>query len=332
MPGIALRYIHHQQLRSIVTSLALALSQSLALAAGDADYPSRPVRFLVPAPPGGTVDMTARLLGPRFTEQMEKPFVVDNRGGAGGVIAAEMIAAAKPDGHTLSMVYTSYTTNAAMRTQSSYSPVTDNTAITQVSWSPLVLAAHNGLPVKTLPELIQLAKSKTILYGSAGNGSGGHMSGALFTIMAGISATHVPYKGAALATSEVLSGQVAFQFAGPITVLSLGRANKLKLLAVTSLKRASHLPEIPTVDESGVTGFEVINWFGIVAPPLTPKFITHRLHREAQTALARTEVRTRLINEAAEITASTPAEFQIFLKQDLQKWARIVQLTGIRAE
>jgi tripartite-type tricarboxylate transporter receptor subunit TctC len=295
-------------------------------------YPTRPVRFIIPAPPGGTVDHIARLIAMPLTEQMGKPFVLDNRGGAGGVIAAEMIANAAPDGHTLGMIYTSYTTNAVLRAKPPYSPTQGNTPITQATASPLLLVAHSGVPAKSVSELVALAKSKPMLYGSAGNGSGGHMCGELFNVMAQLKVTHVPYKGAAAATNEVVSGQVAYQFAGPITVLGLARAGRLRLLAVTRLKRAAALPDVPTVDESGVAGFEVINWFGAVAPPATPRYLIDRLHLEIKRALAHADVRTRLASEGSEIVATSPDAFRTFIRQDVEKWARVVHAAGIRAE
>ena len=290
------------------------------------------MRLLIPAPPGGTVDHVARLIATPLTEQMGRPFVLDNRPGAGGVIAAEMLAGAAPDGYTLGMIYTSYTTNAVLRAKASYSPTRDNTPITQATASPLLLAAHTGIPAKSVGELVALAKSKPLLYGSAGNGSGGHMCAELFNVMAGLKVTHVPYKGAAAATNEVVSGQVAYQFAGPITVLTLGRAGRLRLLAVTSLKRAAALPDLPTMDESGVPGFEVVNWFGAVAPPATPGHLIERLHTEIRRALASGDIRARLAGEGSEIVASTPGQFRAFIRNDVEKWAKVVKAADIRAD
>lgn len=316
---------------SCVSGMAIAQNTAPSRAA-DAAYPTRPVRFLIPAPPGGTVDHVARLIATPLTEQMGKPFVLDNRAGAGGIIAAEMLANAAPDGHTLGMIYTSYTTNAVLRVQSTYSPTRDNTPITQATASPLLLAAHTGVPAKSVSELIALAKSKPMLYGSAGNGSGGHMCAELFNVMAGLKVTHVPYKGAAAATNEVVSGQVAYQFAGPITVLGLGRAGRLRLLAVTSLKRAAALPELPTVDESGLPGYEVVNWFGAIAPPATPRHLIDRLNSEIKRALASAEVRNRLASEGSEIVATSPEQFRAFIRNDVEKWARVVRTANIRVE
>ena len=325
-----------RRLSGLCGLVSIMSSASLAAAADGvsafSSYPLRPVRILIPAPPGGTVDHVARLIAPMLTGQMGKPFVLDNRSGAGGVIAAEMLAAATPDGHTLGMIYTSYTTNAVLRAKPSYSPTQGNTPITQATWSPLLLAVHNGVAAKSVAELVALAKAKPLLYGSAGNGTGGHMCGELLNLMAGLRASHVPYKGAAAATNEVVSGQVAYQFAGAITVLALGRAGRLRLLAVTSLKRAGALPDIPTVDESGVPGYEVINWFGLVAPPATPRPLIERLHSETQRALANPDIRTRLASEGSEIVATPPDEFRAFIRKDVEKWARVVKAADIRAD
>ena len=310
----------------------LAAYVTPAADAAEPAYPSRPVRFLIPAPPGGTVDHIARLIAPSLSEQLGKPFVIDNRAGAGGVIAAEMLAHAAPDGHTLGMIYTAYTTNAVLRAKPTYSPLTDNTPVTQATWSPLLLALHTGLPVKSVSELVAMAKSKPMLYGSAGNGSGGHMAAELFNTMAGLRVTHVPYKGAAAATNEVVSGQVAYQFAGPITVLALGRAGRLRLLAVTSLKRAGALPDIPTMDEAGVPGLEVINWFGVAAPPATPRALIDRLNSEIKRALAHVDVRARLASEGSEIAATTPDQFRAFIRSDMEKWSRVVSAAKITVD
>jgi tripartite-type tricarboxylate transporter receptor subunit TctC len=288
-------------------------------------YPVRPVRVLVTAPPGGTVDLVARVLGPKLTEQLGQPFIVDNRPGAGGVIAAELLAKATPDGYTLGAIYTSFTTNAVMRKHSPYDPVRDIAPITLVSISPLVLVAYPGLGVESVQDLIALAKRKPLYYGSSGNGSGGHMCGELFKAMARIDATHVPYKGAAAATSEVVAGQVQFEFVGPVTVLSLAKAGRLKLLAVTSAKRNPSMADTPTLQESGVPGFDVVNWFGMAAPARTSRAIVEHLNREMVRALQLSDVRQKLAGEGAVIIGSTPAEFGAFIQRDVEKWRGVVK-------
>lgn len=314
---------------------AVAVAAALcagAASAADARYPQRPVRMLVSATPGGTVDLVARVLAPKLTEQLGQPFVVDNRGGAGGVIAAEMVAKANPDGYTLGVVYTSFTTNPALRKQSSYDPVRDYSPITLVIVSPLALVANAGLGIDNVRDLIAMAKGKPLLYGSSGNGSGGHMCGELFNAITGIKATHVAYKGAAAATSEVVAGQVQFQFAGPITVVSLAKSGRLKFLAVTSLKRNATWPDIPTLDEAGVPGFEVVNWFGLVAPAKTSRAIVARLNDSIVQALRLPDVRAKLGGEGAEIVGSTPEAYAEFLKRDVAKWRKVATDSHITAD
>jgi len=273
---------------------AAALFHAAAVYCADAAYPVRPVRILVPAPPGGTADLVARVLGPKLGEQTGQTFVVDNRGGAGGVVAAELLAAAPPDGYTIGTVYTALTTNVALRRKPTYDPVSGFTPLSLVMWSPLVLVAHPGLGVNSARDLIAMAKSKTLHYASAGNGTGGHMCGELFKSLARIPAVHVPYKGAAAGTNDVVSGQVQFAFVGPITAVSLIKAGRLKLLGVTSLKRNPSMPDVPTIDEQGAPGFEVVNWFGVAAPARLPAALTTRLHAEITTALQAGEIRKRL--------------------------------------
>jgi tripartite-type tricarboxylate transporter receptor subunit TctC len=297
--------------------------------AAEHTYPLRPVRMIVSATPGGTVDLVARVLAPKLSDQLGQQFIVDNRSGAGGVVAAELIARAVPDGYTLGVVYTSFTTNAALRKHSSYDPVSDYAPISLVMWTPLVLIANPALAVSSVRELIAMSKTRELHYASSGNGSGGHMCGELFKSLAGIRSTHVPYKGAALGTNDVVSGEVQYAFVGPVTVTSLVRAGRLRLLGVTSLKRNASMPEIPTLDEQGVTGFEVMNWFGIVAPPRLPRVLVAQLNREVVQALVPVDVRQKLGGEGAEIVGSTPEAFGAFLKRDVDKWRKVVAAARI---
>jgi tripartite-type tricarboxylate transporter receptor subunit TctC len=305
-----------------------AVCAALAGAAEHA-YPLRPVRMIVSATPGGTVDLVARVLAPKLSDQLGQQFIVDNRSGAGGVVAAELIARAVPDGYTLGVVYTSFTTNAALRKHSSYDPVSDYAPISLVMWTPLVLIANPALAVSSVRELIAMSKTRELHYASSGNGSGGHMCGELFKSLAGIRSTHVPYKGATLGTNDVVSGEVQYAFVGPVTVTSLVRAGRLRLLGVTSLKRNASMPEIPTLDEQGVTGFEVMNWFGIVAPPRLPRVLVAQLNREVVQALVPADVRQKLGGEGAEIVGSTPEAFGGFLKRDVDKWRKVVAAARI---
>lgn len=310
----------------VAAALLLAVPSSHA---GEAVYPVRPVRVLVSATPGGTVDLVARVLAPRLAEQTGQAFVVDNRAGAGGVIAAELVARAIPDGYTIGAVYTSFTTNAVLHRKPSYDPLSDFAPLMLVSASPLALVAHPALGVDSVRDLVALARTRPLHYASSGNGSGGHMCGELLKLLAKAPATHVPYKGAAAATSDVVAGQVQFQFAGPVTVVPLARNGRLKLLAVTSLKRNAALPDVPTVDESGVPGFEVVNWFGMVAPAGLPPALVTELHRRMTIALQQPEARGRLGGEGAEVIAGTPDAFADFLRRDVAKWRKVVTASGM---
>ena len=295
-------------------------------------YPTRPVRVIVSATPGGTVDLVARVLSPRLGEKFGQPFVVDNRAGAGGIVSAELLIKSTPDGHTLGCIFTSFTTNVALRKVPPYDPVRDVAPVTLVSWSPLVLVANTALGIESVRDLIALAKSRPLYYGSSGNGSGGHMSVELFKSMTGVNATHVAYKGAAAATNDVIAGHVQFEIVGPVTVLALAKAGRLKLLAVTGAKRNASMPDVPTVDESGVPGFDVVNWFGIIAPAATSAALVRRLQREIAAALQIPDVRQKLAAEGAEIVASTPDEFGAFLRRDVEKWRKVVATARITTD
>jgi len=295
-------------------------------------YPTRPVRVIVSATPGGTVDLVARVLSPRLGEKFGQPFVVDNRAGAGGIVSAELLIKSTPDGHTLGCIFTSFTTNVALRKVPPYDPVRDVAPVTLVSWSPLVLVANTALGIESVRDLIALAKSRPLYYGSSGNGSGGHISVELFKSMTGVNATHVAYKGAAAATNDVIAGHVQFEIVGPVTVLALAKAGRLKLLAVTGAKRNASMPDVPTVDESGVPGFDVVNWFGIIAPAATSAALVRRLQREIAAALQIPDVRQKLAAEGAEIVASTPDEFGAFLRRDVEKWRKVVATARITTD
>lgn len=314
------------------TLTALACVAAHAVAADTPAYPTRPVRVIVSATPGGTVDLVARVLSPRLGEKLGQPFVVDNRAGAGGIVSANLLIKSAPDGHTLGCVFTSFTTNVVLRKQPPYDPVRDIAPVTLVSWSPLVLVANTGLQLESVRDLIALAKTKPLYYGSSGSGSGGHLSVELFKWMTGVNATHVAYKGAAAATNDVIAGHIQFEIVGPITVLALAKAGRLKVLAVTGAKRSASIPDVPTVDESGVPGFDVVNWFGIIAPAKTPAPLVRRLQLEIAAALHLPDVRQKLAGEGAEIIASTPEEFGAFLRRDVEKWRKVVAAARITAD
>jgi tripartite-type tricarboxylate transporter receptor subunit TctC len=322
--------------RSILRALApllcvYATAASAQNAVSTRSYPSKPVRLLVPAPPGGSTDLFARVVGAKLAAQLGQQVVIDNRGGAGGIVATELLARSVPDGHTLGVIYTPHTTNPSL-TKLPYHPLDDFQPISLMTAAPLVLVVNPAMPVKSVKDLIALAKAKPVAYGSAGNGSGGHLSGELLKLLTGIPATHVPYKGAGPAAVDVVAGQIQFQFAAQITVSGFVKSGRLRAVAVSSAKRAATLPELPTVAEAGVPGFEFTNWFGIVAPARLPAPLIQRVHAEITTALRSNEVADKLAAEGAEVVASTPQQFRDFIRGDIAKWAKVVKAAGMKID
>ena len=306
----------------------------LLLATGQAGaqaYPARPIRFIVPSPTGATTDVLARITAQKVAEQFGRQLILDNRPGAGSVIGTDMVAKAAADGYTIGMVYTTHTANASLQ-KLPYDPIGDFTHVTMLTSAPLLLVVAPSLGVNSVRELIALAKTKPLNYGSAGVGSGGHMSGELFRMMAGINIMHVPHRGAAAASIDVAAGNLAFQFASQITTQALLKGGRLRALAVTSARRASSLPDAPTVAESGLPGFEVLNWFGVTAPAKLPVPLLATLNSAFARALKHADTREKLTAEGSELVGNSSAEFTAFLKSDLAKWAKVVKDAGIRVD
>jgi len=311
---------------TILLGLLLATGQ-----AGAQAYPARPIRFIVPSPTGATTDVLARITAQKVAEQFGRQLILDNRPGAGSVIGTDMVAKAAADGYTSGMVYTTHTANASLQ-KLPYDPIGDFTHVTMLTSAPLLLVVAPSLGVNSVRELIALAKTKPLNYGSAGVGSGGHMSGELFRMMAGINIMHVPHRGAAAASIDVAAGNLAFQFASQITTQALLKGGRLRALAVTSARRASSLPDAPTVAESGLPGFEVLNWFGVTAPAKLPVPLLVTLNSAFARALQHADTREKLTAEGSELVGNSSAEFTAFLKSDLAKWAKVVKEAGIRVD
>jgi tripartite-type tricarboxylate transporter receptor subunit TctC len=313
------------------------LAAALLIAGGTVaqDYPSRPIRLIVPSTPGGSVDMLARSIGPRLNERWGQQVVIDNRPGAGGVIAADMTAKAPPDGHTLIMA-----TIAAMATIVSlsrnvpYDPVRDFAPITLVALQPLVLLVNSGFAAKSVSELIQLAKAKPgqIAYASAGNGAGGHLSAELLKLLAGIDLLHVPYKGSAPALVDVISGQVPLTMISVITAMPQVKSGRLRALAVSGAHRSPAMPDVPTMIEAGVRGYESNTWYGVLAPRTTPRPIVLTLNREIVAIIRLPELKDRLLAEGADPVGSSPEQFGEFIKSEIAKWSKVIRAAGIKAE
>jgi len=313
-----------------------ALLASLALAAAafaQEDYPSRPIRLLTPAAPGGTTDILARTFGTRLGEALRQPVLVENRASASGVIAGEMTASAPPDGYTLLLAYHQHTVNAALNPKLPYHPVNSFTPVTQLTAAGLLLVVNPASPPKDFQEFLAWTRNfhGALNFGSAGIGSGGHLAGELYKLMAGVRAEHIPYKGSGPALADLLAGQYHFNFAGIQAAQTLVRAGKLRALAVTTPKRLAALPEIPAVNEF-LPGFEVVGWYGILAPANLPKQILARLHGELVRILNEPEVRQRILADGSEPVGSAPEDFRQFMLADLAKWAKLVKESGAKLD
>ena len=306
---------------------------SAALAAQDA-YPNKPIRMIVAVPPGGPADTLARLVSPRLTESLGQTVVIDNRPGANGIIAYETTARAAPDGYTFTAVAAGVVINASLYKSVPYDPIRDFAPITLGITVPNILVVHPAVPVNSVKDLVALAKSKpgTVTFASAGNGTSGHLALELFRMTAGLDVIHVPYKGGGPALADVLAGQVQSLFSIALAATPQIKAGRLRALAITSAKRSPLAPDLPTVAEAGFPGFEVIGWFGWLAPAATPRPIVNRLHAELVRALKLPEVRDRLLSQNTEPVGNTPQEFGAFMKSEHQKWSRVIRAANIRVE
>jgi len=318
--------------------LALSLvTCTLPLGIADAyaqQYPTRPIRFIVPFAPGGGTDVLARLLAQRLGESFGQPVIVDNRPGAGGVIGADLAAKAPADGYTIVLGSPgSMTINPQLR-RVPYDTLRDFAPVTLATLSPFVLVVHPSVPATTVKELVALAKAKPggLNYGSAGNGSVSHFSSEQFKSLAGVDIAHIPFKGAGPAVTELLAGRLQMMFENLPTVMPHVRANRLRLLAVGTRSRSAVLPQSPTVAESGVPGYESATAFGVLAPAKTPAAIVGRLHGEMAGYLRSAAVREKFAAQGVETVGSTPAEYAAHLKSEITRYGRIVKSAGIKAD
>jgi len=313
---------------------AFLLSATAAAQTGG-PYPSRPIRMIVPSAPGSGPDIMARAIGQKLTEAFGQQVVVDDKPGAGGIIGSETAAKSPPDGYTLIMANAgSHAVNASLYSKLPYDPVKDFAPITLVSSAPNILIVHPSLPVKSAKDLIALAKAKPgeLAFGSGGNGSTAHLSGEMFRTMAGIDIVHVPYKGSPSAVLAVIAGQVALAFPNIPPALPHVKTGKLKALAVTTAKRSAAVPELPTVAESGLPGYEATAWFGVLAPAGTPRDIIDRLNGAIVKSLRAPEMQQRLKADGAQAVGNTPEEFAAVIKRDIAKWAVVVRKSGAKAD
>lgn len=319
-------------MRITLSILATALAAATGTAMAQA-YPVKPIRFIVPSTPGGSVDTLARTVGPRLADKWGQQVIVDNRSGAGGAIAGELVAKSPPDGYTLLVgTVASLATNVSLQKKLPYDPMKDFAPVTLIATQNLMLLVHPSLPVKSVKELTALAKKKpgSLSFSSAGNGTGGHLSGELYKMLAGIDLLHVPYKGVAPAMIDVVSGQVTMTFASILSGSQQVKTGRLRALAVTGARRSPAVAELPTMMEAGVAGYESATWYGIVAPAGTPADIVNRLSSEVVAILKGPEMNDRLSKEGADPVGNTPAEFARHIQTEIEKWRKVIRAAGIQ--
>lgn len=317
-----------------VIAIALAIACTLPGVAAGQLYPNKPVRLVVGFPPGGAADILGRIAAQQMSLALNEQVVVDNRGGAGGLVATEIAARAAADGYTLLFTSIPHVINPHLYRRVNYDAIRDFDAVIQFVSVPLLLATSTGFAPRTVQELVALAKSRPgqINYASAGAGSSSHLAMELFKSMAGVQMNHIPYKGTGPLMTDLIAGQVSVTIASAVPLIPQVRAGRLRGLAVTGNKRAGALPELPTIAEAGVAGYEVINWFGVVAPGATPKPITARINADLNKALATQALIDNLRAQGADIAGGSAADFAAMIRRDYAKWERVVRESGARVD
>lgn len=310
----------------------VALGVSAACAAA---YPEKPIRVIVPTPAGGTPDVVARMVTPGLASALGQQMVVDNRGGAGGLIGAELAARATPDGYTLLLSSPGpLTILPHLQQKIAYDPQRDFAPIGLISVGPFLLITHPSVPAKTVKELIALAKAQPnkLNYASAGNGAANHLAMELFKSMAGVQINHVPYKGAPQAVTDVLAGHMNMMFNSIAPVIQHIHAGRIRVLGIGSTKRSPQLPDVPTISEAGVPGYEAVSWFGLLAPAHTPKAIVMQLNQVLTKVVHRPETRTQFETQGADPVGSTPEEFGALIRRESQRYAKVVKSSGAKVD
>jgi tripartite-type tricarboxylate transporter receptor subunit TctC len=321
-------------LRILAVTTAVFLGALAPMPASAQAYPARPVKFIVPFDAGGPADVYARFLAQRLQETMGQPFVVEDRPGAGSLIGTEAAAKSPGDGYTLLVMSNTHTVNESLVPNKPYALMTDFVPIAPINYSDLVLVVNPAVPVANLADLIKLAKAKpgVLNYASSGNGTPYHMAGELFKSMAGVDIVHVPYKGSGGARTGVLGGQVEMMFDAVTTMGENVKAGKVKALGTTGKTRSAVLPDVPTIAEAGVPGYEAVIWLGVIAPKNTPREIVNRLNAEITKIASSPDTRQEWAKRGAVPMTMTPDEFSRYLVDDIAKWERIVKISGARAD
>ncbi len=322
------------KLTLIALSSAL-LSGHAALAQTTANYPVKTVRFIAPFPPGGSTDLLARLVALKLSETWGQQVIVENRGGAAGTIGVELAARAAPDGYTIVMGHVgTFGVNPTLYPKLPYDAIRDFAPITVLATVPNGMAVHPSLPVKTARDFVALAKAKPgeLLYASGGSGSASHLAGEYFKLLTKIEMVHVPYKGTAPAMISMISGQTTMTITGMVALMPHVKSGRLKLLGVATLKRLPIMPDIPTINESGVPGYDANQWYGVLAPAATPRDIVAKLNADIVKVLARPDVKERLAADGAEPVANTPEQFAAHIKSEIARWAPVVKASGAKPD
>lgn len=305
-----------------------------APAVAQSSFPTKPVRLILPFPPGGSTDMVARLIGQKLQEVWAHPVLVDNRPGAGGNIAAEAAAKAAPDGYTLFQANVANAIGATLYPKLNYDLVTSFAPVTQLATTPYVLLAHPSIPARTTRDLIAVAKSRpgALIYASAGAGSATHLSGELLKSLSGTDILHVPYKGTGPAVTALLSGEVGLYFTTVPAAVPLVKAGRVRALGVTSMTRSPLMPEVAPIAEAGLKGYETSTWHGVLAPAGTPRDVVAKLNADIVRILAQPETREKLIGQGLEPVGGTPETFAAYIKAEIAKWARVIKAAGAKVE
>ena len=299
------------------------------------DYPTRSVRLIIPFAPGGSNDILGRMIGARLSETLGQQVVIDNRGGAGGSIGVELAAKSPPDGYTIVIGHIgTLAVNPTLYKKLAYDPLRDFQTISLLAKVPNIMVVHPSVPAKSVKELLALARARpgALVYGSGGSGGAGHLATEYFKLMAKVDLVHVPYKGTGPAIIDLLAGQTQLVFAGVPGISAQVRAGKLRALGVSTTRRLAVFPEVPTIAEAGVPGYEATQWYGVLAPAGTPKAIVTRLNQEILKALQTPQMQERLAADGAEPLPSTPEEFSAFIKEEIARWAPVIKAAGIRAD
>lgn len=305
-----------------------------AAQAAEDRYPSRPIRFIVPQPPAGTVDILARILGQKLAEGLAQPVVIDNRPGASGTVGSDIVAKARPDGYTILITLTSHTTTPSLYAKLPYDAIRDFAPVSLVTSAPLILLVSPALPARNVKELVALARAKPgeLNFTAAAIGSGGHLAGELLRSMAGLKVTYVNYRGTGPAIIALIANEVQYMFTGLLPAQVQMKAGRLRAIAISSAKRSPLEPDLPAVAESGLPGFDVVVWYGVLAPARTPAAVIRRLNAEFVRALALPDVGQQIAGQGAEVVGDTPEHFGAFLKADIARWTPIIKAAGLHAE